>query len=155
VTPETGYFLDKAHRLLGASEANLAINLYDVAGHLAYMAGFHAAQAFISERTGRAVKTHKGVRVELNRLNKDNPLFTRELRIFLPENYNLKTIADHETGPGAEVTPERARTALEKARRFVTTELPAWDSSPLRHRYTSRRCPISITSTIITSSCNS
>jgi uncharacterized protein (UPF0332 family) len=119
VKPETGYFLDKAHKSLNDGEAVLAINLYDVAGRMAYFAGFHAAQAFISEQTDRAVKTHRGVRVELNRLTKDDPDFTPDLRAFLAENYNLKTIADYETGPDAVVSPDRARTALDQARRFV------------------------------------
>ena len=61
MTPETGYFLDKARKLLAEAEAIPAINLYDVVGRTAYLAGFHAAQAFISERTGKSVKTHKGV----------------------------------------------------------------------------------------------
>jgi hypothetical protein len=34
---------------------------HDAAGRTAYLAGFHAAQALISERTGRTVKTHRGV----------------------------------------------------------------------------------------------
>jgi uncharacterized protein (UPF0332 family) len=61
VTPETGYFLEKARKLLGEADSILAIKLYGVAGRTAYLAGFHAAQALISERTGRSVKTHKGV----------------------------------------------------------------------------------------------
>jgi hypothetical protein len=31
VTPETGYFLDKARKLLGEADSILAIRLYDVA----------------------------------------------------------------------------------------------------------------------------
>ncbi|HEY1411121.1 MAG TPA: HEPN domain-containing protein [Rhodopila sp.] len=119
MTPETGYFLDKARKALREADAVLAINLYDVAGRMAYLAGFHAAQAFISEKTNRSVKTHKGVRVELHRLTKGDAAFTPGLRAFLAENYNLKTIADYETGPGAEISPERARAALEQAKRFV------------------------------------
>jgi uncharacterized protein (UPF0332 family) len=61
VTPEAGYFLDKARKLLSESEAILTIKIYDVAGRTAYLAGFHAAQAYISERTGKFLKTHKGV----------------------------------------------------------------------------------------------
>lgn len=119
MTPETGYFMEKARRVLGEAEAILAIKLYDVAGRMAYLAGFHAAQAFISEQTGRSVKTHKGVRVELHRLTRDEPGFDPDLRLFLAENYSLKTIADYETGPGAEVSPERATRAVHEARRFV------------------------------------
>ncbi len=40
-------------------------------------------QAFISEQTGRAVKTHKGVHAELHRLTRDRPGFNAELRGFL------------------------------------------------------------------------
>jgi uncharacterized protein (UPF0332 family) len=112
VKPETGYFLDKARKSLAEAEAVLAINLHDVAGRMAYYAGFHAAQAFISERTDRLTKTHRCVRVELHRLTKDDLDFSPDLRPFLAENYNLKVIADYETGPDAEVSPERTRTAL-------------------------------------------
>jgi len=42
------------------------------------------------------------------------------LRIFLSITYNLKAIADYQTGPGAEVSHDRAIMALEQARRFVT-----------------------------------
>jgi uncharacterized protein (UPF0332 family) len=80
VTPETGYFLDKAHKALSDAEAILAIDIYDVAGRMAYLAGFHAAQAFISERTGRSVKTHKGVHGESYRLAKDDADFGPDLR---------------------------------------------------------------------------
>jgi uncharacterized protein (UPF0332 family) len=119
VTPETGLFLDKARRSLAEAEAVLGINLHEAAGRAAYLAGFHAAQAFISERTGRSVKTHKGVHGELYRLTKSDPDFTADLRAFLSRTYDLKTVADYETGPDAEVSPDRARAALEQARRFV------------------------------------
>jgi uncharacterized protein (UPF0332 family) len=61
MTPETAQFIVKAHKLLQEAEAMLSIRLNDAAGRSAYLAGFHAAQALISERTGRTVKTHKGV----------------------------------------------------------------------------------------------
>ena len=46
----------------------LALQYHDAAGRAAYLAGFHAAQALISERTGRVVKTHGGVNAEFHRL---------------------------------------------------------------------------------------
>ncbi len=119
MTPETGYFLDKARRLLSESAAMLAIHLHDAAGRTAYLAGFHAAQALISERTGKAAKTHKGVHAELHRLLKDEPGVEDDMRIFLSQAYNLKAIADYETGPGAEVPRAQAEAALEGAKRFV------------------------------------
>jgi uncharacterized protein (UPF0332 family) len=119
VTPETGYFLAKAHRLIAEATAMLQINLNDAAGRTAYFAGFHAAQALISEATGRTVKTHKGVHREFHRLTRDDLRWDAELRAFLSKTYNLKAIADYETGPGAEISEERATIAVEQARRFV------------------------------------
>lgn len=97
----------------------LAMRLSDAAGRTAYLAGFHAAQALISEKTGRSVKTHRGVHAELHRLTKDDKRLDPELRIFLAVTYSLKAIADYETGPGSEVSPERAAMAVDVGRRFV------------------------------------
>ncbi len=119
MTPETGQFLGKANRLLREAEAMLSINLNDAAGRSAYLAGFHAAQAYLSERTGRAVKTHKDVHTEFRRLTRDDPCLPADLRGFLSQAYNLKAIADYETRPGAEVSDEQAMQAFVAARRFV------------------------------------
>jgi hypothetical protein len=40
MTSETAYFLDKARRVLMEADSILAINIYDVAGRMAYLAGF-------------------------------------------------------------------------------------------------------------------
>ena len=58
-------------------------NWPDEAGRAAYLAGLHAAQALIVERTGKVTKTHRGVQHELGRLTKDEPRFDMELRAFL------------------------------------------------------------------------
>jgi uncharacterized protein (UPF0332 family) len=70
---------------------------------------------------GKAVKTHKGVQTELHRLTKADPTFSVGLRSFLSQAYNLKAIADYETGPGSEVSAERAATTLEAGDRFVVS----------------------------------
>jgi hypothetical protein len=44
------------------------------------------------------------VQNELRRLTKDEPRFDLELSAFLGRTYNLKAIADYETGLGSEVT---------------------------------------------------
>jgi uncharacterized protein (UPF0332 family) len=119
MTPETAQFIGKANKLLLEAEAMLKIGLNDAAGRTAYLAGFHAAQAFISEKTGRTVKTHKGVHTEFQRLTKDDQGFRPDLRVFLSHAYNLKAIADYETGAGAEVSQEQAIQALAQAERFV------------------------------------
>jgi uncharacterized protein (UPF0332 family) len=104
MTPETSMFLAKANKFLAEADAMLNIGLSDAAGRAAYLAGFHAAQALISERTGRTVKTHKGVHTEFLRLTKGDQSFPPTSRAFLSNAYNLKAIADYETGPEAEVS---------------------------------------------------
>jgi uncharacterized protein (UPF0332 family) len=119
MTPEAAQFLAKALKLLQEAEAMLGIALNDAAGRSAYLAGFHAAQAFIFEKIGRTVRTHKGVHTEFQRLTKDDPNFVPDLRAFLSHAYNLKAIADYETGPGAEVSAQQAMWALAQAKQFV------------------------------------
>jgi uncharacterized protein (UPF0332 family) len=118
VKPETAAFLDKARECLAKADGMLA-NWPDEAGRAAYLAGLHAAQALIVECTNKVVKTHRGVQRELGRLMKDEPRFDMELRAFLGRAYNLKAIADYETGPASKVSPELATEAIETATRFV------------------------------------
>ncbi len=97
----------------------LSVKLNEDAGRTAYLAGFHAAQAFIFEHTGKMFKSHRGVQAEFLRLTKDDPRFTYDQRIFLSQSYNLKAIADYETGLGFEVSAERATNTLDAGKRFV------------------------------------
>jgi uncharacterized protein (UPF0332 family) len=97
----------------------LEMRYYDAAGRTAYLAGFHAAQALISERTGRSAKTHRGVNTEFHRLVRNEARIDDELRGFLGFAYNLKAIADYETGPSSEVSPELGTEAVEVSKRFV------------------------------------
>ncbi len=119
MTPEASRFLQKAHNLLAETGPMLSNGLNNAAGRNAYLAGFHAARAFIFEHTGKVAKTHNGAQTEFLRLTKDDPSLATELRIFLSQAYNLKAVADYETGPGSEIVPERAATAVETAKRFV------------------------------------
>jgi uncharacterized protein (UPF0332 family) len=68
VRPETEAYLEKARRCLSNAHANLGIRLANDAGRNAYLAVFHAAQALIFERTGKAAKSHRGVQSEFHRL---------------------------------------------------------------------------------------
>jgi uncharacterized protein (UPF0332 family) len=101
VSPEASTFFDKARKFLAKAEDMLADGWPDEAARAAYLAGLHAAQAVIVERTGRVIRRHRGVRNELWRLLKGDPRFDAELRGFLGRAYNLKSIADYETGPEA------------------------------------------------------
>lgn len=116
--PETAAFLDKARECLAKADGMLD-RWPDEAGREAYLAGLHAAQALIVETTGQVRKRHRGVQSELARLTKDIPDFDITLRAFLGFTYNLKAIADYQTGPGSKVLPELATEAIEAARRFV------------------------------------
>ena len=57
MTPQAVRFLEKAQKLLAEAEIMLSVGLTDAAGRTAYLAGFHAAQAFIFERAGRMLKS--------------------------------------------------------------------------------------------------
>lgn len=59
MTPEAARFLEKAQTLLNHADIMLSVNLNNDAGRTAYLAGFHAAQAFIFERLGKSLKTHQ------------------------------------------------------------------------------------------------
>jgi uncharacterized protein (UPF0332 family) len=119
MTPESAAFLRKAQEFL--AKANGMIDDWpDEAGRAAYLAGLHGAQALIVERTGKVIKRHRGVQRELARLTKDEPRFDGELRAFLGRAYNLKAIADYDTGE-APVTTQQAREAIQTAARLVAT----------------------------------
>ena len=105
--------------MLIEADGMLGMKYYDAAGRAAYLSGFHAAHALISERTARAVKTHRGVNAELHCLTREDPRLDTELRAYLGRAYNLKAIADYETGPQSEVSPELATEAVEMGKRFV------------------------------------
>ena len=114
--PEATRFLVKASNLLSQADVMLDAGLNDVAGRTAYLAGFHAAQAFIFERTSRAAKTHNGVHSEFLRLTKNDPaVLDPELRSFLSVTYNLKAIADCETGSDAVISPNAPHGGAEVA----------------------------------------
>ncbi len=117
--PESASFLEKADDLLRQAETMLGVGLNDAAGRTAYLAGFHAAQALLFETSNRVFKKHASVQGEFGRVVKDDPRFDASLRTFLPRAYNLKALADYETGPGSHVSALRASEAVESGRRFV------------------------------------
>lgn len=125
--PQTSAFLEKARELLERADTMLRVSLNEDAGRTAYLASLHAAQAFLFETHGRVFKKHASIQSEFGRLIKDDPRFDTDLRTFLGRAYNLKAIADYETGPGSRLSPETASAAVQTGRRFVdsvTTILP-------------------------------
>jgi uncharacterized protein (UPF0332 family) len=117
--PQAEAFLDKARSLFAQADTMLEVGLTDAAGRTAYLAGLHAAQALIFERTDKVMKRHRGVQSQLHLLTRDDSRFDTELRAFLGRTYNLKAIADYETGPGSEVSTEQAQQAVTIAERFI------------------------------------
>jgi uncharacterized protein (UPF0332 family) len=91
VTPEAEEHLDKAREALIKARGLLEVMHYsDEAARAAYLAGFHAAQALISERTGRIAKSHSGVRSTFARLVKDDPRVDRALVRFPGASVSLQ-----------------------------------------------------------------
>jgi uncharacterized protein (UPF0332 family) len=119
LTPEVQRYLEKARQTLANGRIILSVCLGDEAGRSAYLAAFHAAQAFILDRSGRVAKTHKGVHVQFAKFAAEEPRIDIELRRFLQRAFNLKAVADYEMGPDAVVPLERAAAALDTATRFV------------------------------------
>jgi uncharacterized protein (UPF0332 family) len=116
VTPETERSLAKARLTLEHARTRLTVELAEDAGRAADLVGYHAAEAFIFERTGKVTKTHKGVHTEFARLAMNEPAFDVELRRFLPRAYDLKAICDYGVGPDAVVPLDKAASA--EAERF-------------------------------------
>ena len=119
MTPEAERSLEKAENCLATAHAELAINLSSEAGRNAYLAAFHAARAFIFERTGKVARRHETVHREFHRLAKDEPAIDKSFPPFLSQGYNMKAIAYYDTTPGAFVSREDAAAAIETATRFV------------------------------------
>jgi uncharacterized protein (UPF0332 family) len=59
---ETADYLAKARATLADAQQIAALPSPHVAGREAYYAAFHAAEAYIFERTGKVAATHKGLR---------------------------------------------------------------------------------------------
>ena len=117
--PESAEFIAKARTFLVRAPALAAQGFFDDAGRAAHLAGFHAARAFIFEKAGRTPKTHSGVQSEFARLARQAQPVDPELRAFLGRTYNLKSVADYETGPQSFVTEAQTAEAIEAALRFV------------------------------------
>jgi uncharacterized protein (UPF0332 family) len=119
---ETADYLDKARTSLGDAVRIAGLPLPHIAAREAYLAAFHAAEAYIFEQTGKVAKTHRGVRGEFARLARNEPRIGRDLTTFLGTAYQFKTIADYSVGPAATpISAEEATAALDTARRFIDT----------------------------------
>ena len=118
MTPEAARFLDKARQCL--EDAVLYQPLVArIAGREAYLAAYNAAEALVFERTGKAAKTHRGLRAQFALIAKNEPNIDQTLSEFLGRAYELKSMSDYGTGPEATISPATAKAAIETAARFV------------------------------------
>jgi uncharacterized protein (UPF0332 family) len=120
--------IDKAGGLLEQARYLLNGGFTDGAGRDAYMAGFHAALAFIMQQTGQEPKTHSGARSEFARLARDDERLDRAFTTFLGRGFSLKVAADYDDGEP--ITADEARAALDQAARFVETVSALISSEP-------------------------
>jgi uncharacterized protein (UPF0332 family) len=95
------------------------VHYSDEAARAAYLAALQAAQALIWERTGKVVKTHRGVRSSFGRLAREEPAIGPNFTEFLANSFKFKQIADYDTDPEAVVASAEAQEAIETATRFV------------------------------------
>ena len=105
--PEAADYLGKARQCLDdAKQIAAATPLHHIVAREAYLAAYHAAEAYLFERTGKAAKTHRGLRSEFGRLARGDPRIGREFLTFLAEGCEDKSNAelqcrlavDHERG---------------------------------------------------------
>lgn len=129
MTPEASRYLEKARQCLSNAKASLSYGLSNDAGRGAYLAAFHASQALIFENTGKSAKTHQGVQREFHRLAQLELRIDKYFAPFLNQAYNLKAVADYETGPDSDIPPERSAAAIETATRFVDCIAGLFDGS--------------------------
>jgi uncharacterized protein (UPF0332 family) len=117
---ETVDYLSKARACLDDAARIATLPLPHVAAREAYLAVFHAAEAYIFERTGKIAKTHRGVRAEFSRLARTEPRIGRDLLTFLASAYEFKTIADYSVGPAiTPISADQAEAAIREAQRFI------------------------------------
>ena len=118
---EAADYLGKARQCLNdAEQIAAATSLHHIVAREAYLAAFHAVEAYLFERTGKAAKTHRGLRSEFGRLARGDPRMDREFLTFLAEAYEYKSIADYGVGPTSRsITTEGARSALDTAARLI------------------------------------
>jgi uncharacterized protein (UPF0332 family) len=119
MTPEAANYLAKAREDLNDALQIVTLGLAKVAARSAYYTAFHAADAFVVERTSKTPKTHRGVRSEFGRLMKDHPANTKFMTTVLAQGYRYKEIGDYGTDPDEVVTMQDAEAAIASAIQFL------------------------------------
>ena len=117
---ETADYLAKARATVADAQQIATLPLPHIAAREAYLAAFHAAEAYIFEHTDKAARTHRGVQTEFARLARFEPRIGRELVAFLGAAYQFKARADYAIGATASpITAVEADTAISFAMQFI------------------------------------
>jgi uncharacterized protein (UPF0332 family) len=116
---EAAEYLAKARECLDAAKKIIAVGLPRVAAKEGYLSAYHAAHAFVFEKTGQVVKTHSGMRAVFARIAKDDPRVDRWFNSFLAQAYTFKEVADYGVGSQAVITVQEAQELIDGAERFV------------------------------------
>lgn len=119
MTPEVNQALETARRHLLDARAVVTLGITYIAGREAYLAAYHAAEAYLHHRTGKIAKTHRGLRTEFARLAQSEPRIDPEFVRFLANAYEIKSIADYGAEPEANVSLEQANMVIETAGRLL------------------------------------
>ena len=119
MTPEVSNELARAREDLRDARRVAALPIARVAARLAYYAMFHAAEALIFARTGKAAKTHSGVRSLFAHLTKELASPDRDLASALSRAYEHKEVADYGTDPAHAITDQTASDAIAAASHFI------------------------------------
>ena len=118
MTPEAARELAAARRHLSDAKAIAGRDIAYAAAREAYLAAFHAAEAFLHDRTGNLAKTYRGLRTEFARLARSEPRIDQSFSRFLANAYEVKSIADYGTEP-ASLSPEAANAVIDTAERMI------------------------------------
>lgn len=119
MTSEAERALATARRHLNDARAIATLGITYIAGREAYLAAYHAAEAFLHHRTGRIAKTRRGLRTEFARLARTEPGIDPAFVRFLANAYEIKSVADYGAEPGANVSMKDAQATIETAGRFI------------------------------------
>ncbi len=125
MSPEAFHGLAHSDRHLAMARQNEA-DFPELCAREAYIAAFHAAQAFIFDQTGAVAKTHRGVRNEFSCLIKDIADRPPWIDAYLGQGLARKQVADYGDPPDRTIAFAEAREALVQATQFV-----AWVRSQL------------------------
>ena len=145
MNPESAAFMEKSREFLVKAQGMFDNHWPDEAGRAAYLAGLHAAQAFIFETSGEITKSHKRVQSEFGRLTKGDPRFDMELRAFLGRTYNLKAMKlapDRASLLKAPAPPSGRRAGLWNVWRTFCPRVGARRAHRMQHRSFDSRCRI-------------